>query len=301
MDRPSVFNYLDYRIFLHDMFLYKKGTTSTYSYRCFAKLAGFSSPNFLQLVVNGARNLTSASIAQVAKGFKLKKPEREFFEILVFMNQAADHSEKDRYYRKMISLKAQGEIKKLETAQYEYFSKWYFPVLRELVVFGDKKQTPEQLAERLIPAVTVKEVETALSRLTDLGLIRKNDTGCWEQSSQILTTGPEVKSLLIANFHREMIAKGEQSINRFPSSERDVTALTFSVKQSKILELKQKIAEFRQEMLKEFAGSEDADQVMQINIQAFPMTKKTSPQKDHAKTKNNPSDETKTSSEGDIP
>jgi len=258
----------------------EKGTASSYSYRCFAKLAGFSSPNFLQLVINGARNLTSASIAQVAKGFKLKKPEREFFEILVFMNQAANHSEKDRYYRKMISLKAQGSSKKLETAQYEYFSKWYFPVLRELVVFGDKQQTPEQLAGCLIPAVTVKEVETALTRLTDLGLIRKNDAGRWEQSNQIITTGPEVKSLLIANFHREMIAKGEQAINRFPASERDITALTFSIKQSKVLELKQKIAEFRQEMLKEFAGDEDTDQVIQINIQAFPLTKKDSSKAD---------------------
>jgi len=283
MDRPSVFTYLDYRIFLHDMFLYKKGTAASFSYRCFAKLAGFSSPNFLQLVVNGTRNLTITSIAQVAKGFKLKKPEREFFELLVFMNQAADHSEKDRYYRKMISLKAQGSLKKLETAQYEYFSKWYFPVLRELVVFGDKQQTPEQLAGCLIPAVTVKEVETALARLADLGLIRKNDTGCWEQSDQIISTGPEVKSLLIANFHREMIAKGEQAINRFPASERDITALTFSIKESKVLELKRKIAEFRQELLKEFAGDEDADQVMQINIQAFPLTQKDRSRKNNAK------------------
>ena len=256
------------------MFLYKKGTASSFSYRYFSKLAGFSSPNFLQLVVNGSRNLTHASIAQMARGFKLKKPEREFFELLVFMNQAADHAEKDRYYRKMISLKAQGEMKKLETAQYEYFSKWYFPVLRELILFDDKKQTPEQLASRLIPAVTVKDVETALACLTDLGLIRKNDAGCWEQSSRIITTGPEVKSLLIANFHREMITKGEQSIDRFPANERDITALTFSLKQSKLPELKQKISDFRQEILKEFASGEDADQVMQINIQAFPLTRK---------------------------
>ena len=301
MDRPSIFTYLNYRTFLHDMFLYKKGTTSSFSYRYFSKLAGFSSPNFLQLVVNGTRNLTITSIAQVAKGFKLKKPEREFFELLVFMNQASDHAEKDRHYRKMISLKAQGSLKKLETAQYEYFSKWYFPVLRELVCFGDRQQTPEQLAGHLIPGVTVKEVETALARLTELGLIRKNDAGTFEQSDRIISTGPEVKSLLIANFHREMIAKGEQSISRFPANERDITALTFSFKQSKLPALKQKIAEFRQELLKEFAGDEDTDQVMQINIQAFPLTQKTRLKKDSTKTKNDPSDETQTGSEGDLP
>lgn len=273
MNRPSIYDYLDYRVFLKNMFLYKKETTASFSYRCFSRLAGFASPNFLKLVIDGQRNLTNTSIAKISKGFKLKKPEREFFENLVFMNQAADHSEQNHYYRKLISLRGQGNIKKLEKAQYEYFSKWYFPVIRELVMFGDRRQTPEQIAEKLTPSVKVKDVEIALKQLQRLELIRKDEAGRWEQADTILSTGPEVKSLLITNFHREMIRLAEKSLTEYPAKERDITALTLSISQKRLAELKQKIAAFRKEILNEFTSDNISDQVIQINIQAFPLTK----------------------------
>lgn len=273
MNRPCIFDYIDYREFLKDMFAFKKETMPSYSYRYFSRLAGFSSPNFLKLVMEGQRNLTNTSVAGIAKGFKLKKPERDFFENLVFMNQATEHAEQDHYYRKMIAAKSHGKIKTIETARYEYFSKWYLPVIRELVVFGDRKMTAEQISEKLYPAVRTKDVETALRRLEALGLILKDDQGQWQQTDSLLSTGPEVKSLLITNFHMEMIRLAEESITRHPAKTRDITALTISMKKNRMAELKQKIADFRKDILKEFATDESSDQVVQINIQAFPLTK----------------------------
>jgi uncharacterized protein (TIGR02147 family) len=255
------------------MFAFKKETMPSYSYRYFSRLAGFSSPNFLKLVMEGERNLTNTSVAGIARGFKLKKPERDFFENLVFMNQATEHAEQDHYYRKMIAAKSHGKIKTIETARYEYFSRWYLPVIRELVVFGDRKMTAEQIAEKLYPAVRTKDVETALRRLEALGLILKDEQGQWQQTDSLISTGPEVSSLLITNFHKEMIRLAEESITRHPAKTRDITALTISMKKNRMAELKQKIADFRKDILKEFATDESSDQVIQINIQAFPLTK----------------------------
>ncbi len=254
------------------MFAYKKQTTPSYSHRFFSRLAGFSSPNFLKLVMEGQRNLTPSSISAVAKGFKLKKPERDFFENLVLMNQAPDHEQRDYYYRKMMAAKSHGKIKNIDAARYEYFSKWYLPVIRELVIFGDRKMTAAQIAEKLYPPVRVKDVETALRRLEDLKLIHKDEHGQWHQTDSLLTTGPEVNSVLITNFHKEMIRLAEESITLHPAGNRDITALTISMKKGRMAELKQKIADFRKDILKEFATDEDSDQVVQINIQAFPVT-----------------------------
>jgi len=168
---------------------------------------------------------------------------------------------------------AAAEIKTIETARYEYFSRWYLPVIRELVIFGDRKMTAEQIAEKLYPAVRTKDVETALRRLEALGLILKDEQGQWQQTDSLLSTGPEVKSLLITNFHKEMIRLAEESITRHPAKSRDITALTISLKKDRMVELKQKIADFRKDILKEFATDESSDQVVQINIQAFPLTK----------------------------
>jgi uncharacterized protein (TIGR02147 family) len=273
VNRPSIFEYSDYRAFLKEMFQYRKETMPGYSHRCFARMAGFAAPNFLKLVIDGKRNLTSASIARVAKGFKLKKPEREFFENLVYMNQAKDLAEKDHYYRKMIALSPRGGIKKIDQAQYDYFSRWYLPVIRELVVFGDRSRTAEQIAVRLDPPLRVKDVEKALDRLMQLGLIRKDAQGRWEQTDAMLSTGREVKSVLIANFHREMIRLADTAIERFPAAKRDITALTLSIDKDRLPELKEKIAAFRQEILKNFAADPNPDQVIQINIQVFPVTR----------------------------
>ena len=101
MKYPVIFDYLDYRAFLRDMFKYRKQQAKHFSYRFFARKSGFKSPNFLKLVTDGDRNLSYESITKVAKGFSLKKQEQEYFEYLVLMNQAGTHDEKNRYYIKM--------------------------------------------------------------------------------------------------------------------------------------------------------------------------------------------------------
>lgn len=273
MNRPSVYDYLDYRSYLADMFHYRKADASYYSYRYFSNKAGFASPNFLQLVINGKRNLTNASIAKVAKGFGLKKKEREFFEFLVFMNQATAHDEKNHYYRKMISIVGNNNIGTIAKDQYDYLSKWYYPAIREILPVEAGVVSPEQIAAKLNPKITVKQAEAALKLLEKLKLIRKSPDGSWEQARRDISTGPEVKSMAVGNFHREMIQLAVESIDRFSSSHRDVSGLTLSIRRESIPELKARIISFRKELMELAGVDENPDMVVQINIQLFPLTK----------------------------
>jgi uncharacterized protein (TIGR02147 family) len=272
-EKPNIFNYLDYRAFLRDLFEYKKQRNYLFSYRVFAGKAGFSSPNFLKLIIDGKRNLSNEGIGKVAKGFDLKKQERDFFENLVFMNQASTHYDKDYYYKKMMSVNGYLKSHKIDKAGYVYFSKWYYPAIREIVVFGDRNITPDKIAQLLNPSITAREAEKALDLLKELGLIMKNKEGLWEQADSVVTTGPEVKSLIITNYHKEMMKLGMEAIERYPSDERDISAVILSVKKEKFKEFKQRIIAFREELLKLACEDKAPDQVIQINIQAFPLTK----------------------------
>ena len=272
MTEPSVFHYLDYRAFLNDLFGYRKKKDAYFSHRFFARRAGFSSPNFLKLVITGQRNLTNTSVAQVARGFSLKSKEREFFEYLVFMTQAANHDERNHYYQKMISIRGVGAIKKLEGASYEYFSNWYIPVIREVAVWGSGRMSAEEIAALLNPPVATKDAERALKVLTELHLLEKDEEGGWRHCDAAVTTGPEVRSLVIANYHREMIRLAADSIERHPSQERDISGLTLSVGRDRMPELKKRIAAFRRELLDLACGDNDPRQVVQVNLQAFPLT-----------------------------
>lgn len=272
MGQPVVYDYLDFRAFLKDLFVYNKERKGNFSYRFFSRQAGFASPNFLKLVTNGQRNLTNTSIAKIAKGFKLKKQESEFFEHLVFMNQGKTHDEKNRYYRKMLAVKEYINNHKIDKVKYEYFSKWYYPAIREIITFNDKHYTPGQIAERLNPKISPKEAERALKLLLELGLIKKDPEDHWQQCDKVVTTGAEVASHVIANFHKEMIALGAESIERFPSEERDITALTLSVRHDTLVNIKARIAAFRRELLELATEDENSDRVYQINFQLFPLT-----------------------------
>jgi uncharacterized protein (TIGR02147 family) len=273
MNRPNVYDYLDYRSYLIDMFHYRKAKMSHFSYRFFSNKAGFASPNFLQLVVTGQRNLTNSSIAKVAKGFALKRKEREFFEYLVFMNQATVHDEKNHYYRKMISIVGYKSIATIEKDQYEYFSKWYYPAIRELLTLGKDVATPKMIAAKLNPKITPKQAESALQLLKKLKLIKQTPSGGWEQVHEDISTGPEIKSMAAANFHKEMLQLSVASIDRFPASQRDISGLTLSIRRENIKEMKTRLASFRKELM-ELASIEDKpDTVVQINIQLFPLMK----------------------------
>jgi uncharacterized protein (TIGR02147 family) len=273
MSRPNIYDYLDYRSYLSDLYHFFKAETSHFSYRYFSKKAGFASPNFLQLVINGRRNLTNTSIAQVAKGFSLKKKEREFFEYLVFMNQATVHDEKDHYYCKMMSMCGSKNIRTLAKDQYEYFSKWYYPAIREMLSFGADAATPEQIAAKLNPKISVSRVGLALRLLERLQLIVHRPDGRWEQVHRDISTGPEIKSLAVAKFHKEMLQLASESIDRFNGSQRDISALTLSIEHENLTELKARLVSFRRELMTLAGGDENPDMVVQINFQLFPLTK----------------------------
>lgn len=273
MTAPSVFDYLDFRAYLGELFAFHKDRDAGFSHREFARRAGFAAPNFLQLVIGGQRNLTHKSCAQVAKGFGLRSRDREFFACLVQMNQAKTHAERNRYYQALTSLRRPGPVKELESASYDYFSHWYIPVIREVATWGGGRMAPAEVAALLQPPITTKEAERALQVLTELQLLQQEADGRWVQTDANLTTGPEVRSLVVANYHREMIRLGGEAIERHPSEGRDISALTLGIRPERLPELKQKIAAFRRELLELAARDEDPQQVVQINFQLFPLTK----------------------------
>lgn len=272
-DPPVIYDYLDYRQFLGDLIAFKKHQNKNFSYRFWARNCGFSSPNFIKLVVEGKRNLSPESIAKISDGFSLDSRECDFFENMVLMNQASSHRIKDRYYQKMMSARQYSRSHRIEKESYEYFSKWYYPAVREIIGLQNAGQSSEKIAAQLTPAITPREADKALKLLDSLSLIKKNEEDVYVQSEKTLTTGPEVRSLVIANYHREMIRLAGESLERFSPDERNVTSLTLSVSHAKVKEIIDCVAELRQNLLRIASSDEDADQVIQVNFQIFPLSR----------------------------
>ncbi len=269
----SIFNYNDYRIFLKDFYNEAKSIGEDFSFRIFAKRAGFTSPNFLKLVMDNKKNLGRESLSKIANAMQLKTKEAEYFNYLVFFNQSKTIVEKNYYYGLMASYKTGSSIAKIQTDQFDYYSHWYIPVIRELIKDKEENTDHTLLADQVSPSIKPKEAMKAIRLLKKLGFIKLDESGKYVQTSALINTDRDLQSLAIRNFHSQMITLAKDSIECVSPEKREISSVTAHVSQKGFCRLKTRIQEFREELLQIVAEDNNVDRVYQINFQLFPLSK----------------------------
>ncbi len=266
----DLFHYLDYRHFLKDYYREQKERRgSQFSFRNFSRAAGLSSPNFLQLVMEGKRNLGPDGTKSFAKALHLNKEETAYFENLVHFNQSSTDDERNEWYKRLSTSRKYREIREIEKDYFVYWSHWYYAAVRELVLLPDFKEEPDWIARRLSPPITVKEAKAALELLQKMGFVTRDKLGRLIQAERNITSAREVQSLAISNFHRQMMKLASESIERAPADKRDVSSLTLALSREKFQEAKRRIQEFRRELNVLLSEDGKSDSVYQINFQIF--------------------------------
>lgn len=124
----------------------------------------------------------------------------------------------------------------------------------------------------LSPEVTLDQVESSLELLFDMGLLVEEEDGGISRGEPSLTTGHEVRSLAIGNYHRQMLERAANSIVNVPREFRDVSALTVCIDAEKVSEVKGRIHAFRESLLDFCDRDANPEAVFQINFQLFPLT-----------------------------
>lgn len=271
--KVNIFRYDDYRKYLRDWYKEAKASRGSFSFRTFSKRAGFTSPNYFKLVMDGDRNLTEESLPLFIKGLKLNKQEQEFFRNLVLFNQSKTHDQKDFYYQRLLQSKKFHQLKPIEKDHYEYCSTWYHAVIRELIISKDFDGSIEWIANQIEPALTLTQVEKSVDLLEKLNFIEKTGPHKWRQSDALISTGPEISSLVLLNYHMSLLDLTKEKLVNVPSDKRDVSALTLGVAKENLPALKKKIQDFRKEILKYISLDASPDTVVQLNMQMYPMTR----------------------------
>ncbi len=285
-DRPAPESFDDYRAYLRAMITYLKDTRPQFSYRYFSRMAGFSSPNFLKLVAEGKRNMSTRSIVKFSRGLGLDAQEAEAFETLVLLSQAQTDEERNRHYQRLRRhARRHSSAARLEEAQYRVYSLWYTLPIRELMLHPDFREDPEWIGQRLTPEVRPAEVRNALALLEEVGLVVRDEQGRLRSANTKISTGPRVRSLAVRNFHRSMLDLASRSLDGAPIEQRDVTALTLTLNTKQFELVRARIAQFRSELLDiidedqrlqtEVPREPEAREVYQVGFQLFPLTDET--------------------------
>ncbi len=270
----DIFNYMDYRLFLHDLFESKKKSKSSFSARAFARQAGLKAPGYLGLVIRGARNLSSSSALAFGKTLKLSPKEISYFKTLVLFNQTDIESDKEHYYEQLKELKPPLKAKGLEKFQYEYFHFHYFVVIREMVALPHFQEDYDWIASHVTPPIRPFEAKHALEVLLRLKLIERDKKGRLVQTDSIVKTPEEVSSMEIISLNRDLLLTAQKVLLTLSSLERDYTTLTIPLTQKSFPKIKEILQECRDKII-DFVnnGQTDFHEVYQINMQLFPVTK----------------------------
>jgi uncharacterized protein (TIGR02147 family) len=269
--QKSIFEHSDYRELLKDLFAAKKAKNKKFSYRYFARQAGFVSHSFLRFVMEGKSDLSLESIEKFIKGFKLNRDEAHFFKHLVLLNQAKTAAEQEIHAIEIFRSRGYRKIHPLKESQYLLYSNWYFIPVREVVGFTDFKEDMNWIAECVIPPISPEQAQLAINELLNLGLITRNARGELVQSNPSLSTPDEVISSSIAKWHREMMSRASESIDTIPREERDISAVTLSLPKESTREVKDLIQKFRKNLLELVSKETANNSVYQLNLQLFPL------------------------------
>ncbi|MFP4600800.1 MAG: TIGR02147 family protein [Persicimonas sp.] len=270
--KPDIWAYLDYRAFLRDYYEAAKQNVSAFSYRYFARKAGLSSPSFLRHVIRGERNIGD-TIDEFARGLELDDEEARFFELLVEFDQAESTDSKNQAFEKLAATRRFRQARRIDRGMFEYLSHWYYPAIREMVARPDFRDDPDWIAAELMPAIEPEQAKEALETLLDLGLVTRHRDGHLVRGEPSVTTGHEVRSLAIGNYHRQMLERAGESIERVPRDLRDLGAMTVCISKHTATDIKQRIHEFR-EIIFELCDADLCPEVVfQFNTQLFPMSR----------------------------
>lgn len=269
--KPNIFEFLDYRSYLRAYYKAAKENVPAFSFRFFARRAGLSSPSFLRHVMRGERNIGTTT-DNFTDALGLNEEEAAFFALLVEFDQAESDGEAEQAFEKLAASRRFRNARRLDKAMFEYLTHWYYPAIREMVVRADFQDDPAWIASQLIPTITPEEAEVAVSTLLELGLLERAEDRRLRRGESSVTTGHEVRSLAIADYHRQMLERAGESIELIPREYRDLGAMTVCISPATIAEVKKRVHAFREILFQLCESDQNPQVVFQINTQIFPLS-----------------------------
>jgi len=270
----KIFDYQDYREYLKAYYEDQKATTKSFSYRLFSQRANINTSSFLFHVIQGKKNLTKNSIVKVSGAIGHTKEEADYFENLVFFNQAKTIQEKTHYYSKLIEIKRPVSIENIEKSQYEFYKEWFHCVMREAVSFLDFKEDYNALGKFLIPQISEKDAKNSVQLLEKLDFINKDSDGRFHQTNKLIKAQPNpIETLIAQKFQIKMTELAVKAYDSTSIHERLGTATTFSISEQTYRLILMRAREFRREILELAKIDDNPERVYQMNINIFPVTR----------------------------
>ncbi|MBR6854144.1 MAG: TIGR02147 family protein [Fibrobacter sp.] len=262
--------YKDYHPLIKDFYEDQK-RTSYFSWREFAKLAGFSSPTYLRLVSEGQSNLSRVTMPRMISAMGLAGYEATYFKALVNFCNAKDDESKMPFWKEMRRIALEYKVRVVDKEAVEYFDGWKNSVVRELAPMMTGA-TPGKMAKTCCNEISAAEVSSSLDFLTKAGFLKKDSNGVYRQTEKNVVASKDGMTYAVHALQKKMVSLGGEAIERFDADKRSVSGVTLTVNRKAYERIAKEIDDFRKRIIAIASDIDEADQIYQLNLQFFPMT-----------------------------
>ena len=263
--------YQDYRKYMRDFYEERK-RSSSFSWREFSRLAGFASPNYIQLVCDGKSGLSKNGVEGVANAMGLDGVDRDYFRAMMLFCDAKSDAKKMQAFDEMQKIAKENRLRVVDAEAFKYFESWVNPVIRELapIMPGAK---PLDLAHQCYPVVSAAEVRHSLDFMCHAEFLKKVGEDVYEQTEKVVTGSTDAIPLAMRSMNRQMSKFATEAIDEVPPEKRHIAGVTLGMSESTYQWLVQKLETLRQQVVAMAAKEKEYNKVYRLNLQLFPLTK----------------------------
>ena len=257
-----------YREFLTQEFEVRVRRNPSYSLRAFARDLDLPASN-LSNVMRRKRGLSMATAERVAMNLKLDPTERTTFLAQVESEHARSPEARRKANECIRGLVKKAALQELSLNTLSTICSWLPLAILELTHVEDFQSDAKWIANRL--GVTRAETDLALKNLFALKLLEEKKRGEWTETHRNLITPSDVPSRFIRDFHRQVLERAANALERVPVDQRECSSGILAIDPSKMQEAKEALREFRRRLCIDLQDKAKPTRVYGLSIQFFPL------------------------------
>jgi uncharacterized protein (TIGR02147 family) len=268
----DIFSYTDYRKFIKEWHGEQKHRRPKVTLRSMAAAGGFNSPAHLVMVLKNKARLSEVRALRLAKAMGLNKKESRYFLLIVNYNQCRSLQDKNRILRKMVRFNRNGTVL-LNPDQYEYYQKWYYAAVHDILSFYPFTGDFGGLAKMVEPSISRREAAKAVALLERLRFIIKKGNGTYACAYPGISAYSEGHSLVLGAYAETMMDRARHALRRLPGEERSISWAGFSMSRQTFEKVKAEAQDFRKRLVAMAQADRSPDRAYHINMQIFPVSR----------------------------
>lgn len=255
-----------YRKFLLDELKRRERNNPAYSLRAFARDLNVSASR-LSEVFNGKCGISKRRAVDFAKKLRLSPLDEAIFIDMVDLEHTRSHLSRkwaeERLRAKLLHAKT------LQAEDLSILSEWYYLPIVELSQTADFVSTAEYIAKRL--RITLEQATAAIDTLVQMNLLS------WQEGRLIQvhpdrSTTANIPTPSLRQHNKRYLQLAGEAIDNRPLPERDFSTIIMAIDKSKMELAKERIRNFRRELMKELEALPSKDAVYCLSMGFFEVT-----------------------------